>query len=97
MSQPWIVLAAMIALGALYVLLPVVLGAFASYRGARRLRCPETDQNAEVGVDAVRAAWTSAFGSPRLTVKACSLWPKRSGCGRACLVREAVEARGAGA
>lgn len=97
MSQPWIVLAAVIALGALYVLLPVVLGAFASYRGARRLRCPETDQTAEVGVDAVRAAWTSAFGSPRLKVKACSLWPARSGCGRACLAREEAEPRGASA
>lgn len=93
MSQPWIVLAAVIALGALYVLLPVVLGTCASYRGARRLRCPETDRDAEVGVDAVRAAWTSAFGPPRLRVKACSLWPKRSGCGRSCLARETGASR----
>lgn len=93
MSQPWIVLAAVIALGALYVLLPVVLGAFASYRRTRCLRCPEADQDAEVGVDAVRAAWTSAFGPPRLKVKACSLWPVRSGCGRACLGSEKVEKR----
>lgn len=93
MTFPWIVLLAIILLGVFYVLLPVALGAFAAHRGARALRCPETGQGAEVSVDAARAAWTAAFGPPRLSVKACSLWPKRSGCGRSCLDRQTSEGR----
>lgn len=93
MTFPWIVLLAIGLLGIFYVLLPVALGAFATYRGTRALRCPETGQGAEVGVDAVRAAWTAAFGPPRMAVKACSLWPERSGCGRNCLAHETGASR----
>ncbi|MBI2462387.1 MAG: hypothetical protein HYV61_13030 [Candidatus Rokubacteria bacterium] len=85
MTHPWIVLLAMILLGVFYVLLPTVLGTLATYRAARLLRCPETGRDAEVRVDAVRAAWTSVVSRSQLEVKDCSFWPAQGGCGRACV------------
>jgi len=93
MTHPWIVLLAMILLGVFYVLLPTVLGTLASYRAARLLRCPETGGDAEVRVDAARAAWTSVVSRPRLRVKTCSLWPVRGDCGQSCLGREELAGR----
>lgn len=90
MSQPWIVLAAIVAVGVLYVLLPVVAGVYRRYRAPRALRCPETGETAEVGVDARRAALGAAFGEPRLRVARCSRWPERHGCDEACLGAEAA-------
>ncbi len=85
MSAPWILLAAIVAVAVVYVLLPVAVEAFLRFRARRRLTCPETGMNAEVGVDARVAGFTAAFRHSVLRVKSCSLWPKRAGCGRACL------------
>ncbi|MBI3990325.1 MAG: hypothetical protein HY347_12000 [candidate division NC10 bacterium] len=85
MSTPWIVVAAVVALGVLYVLLPVVAQTFLRYRRTKVLRCPEAGKEAEVGIDAARAAYTSAFGQPQLQVEDCSLWPERKDCGQDCL------------
>ncbi len=85
MSDPGLVITAILALAALYVLLPRVTHVLARYRVARVLPCPETGAKAELGIDASRAAFTSAFGRPHLRAKQCSLWPERKGCAEGCL------------
>ena len=86
MSQPWMLLAAIVALGLAYVLVPVFLLTYARLRAPRRLRCPVTGEKAAIRVDASRAALTDAVtGHPRLRVERCTLWPGRSGCGQECV------------
>lgn len=91
MSHPWTVVIAVLAVAALYVLLPVVADTFRRFRSSRILRCPESGGKAEIGMDASRAAFTSAFGRPLLRVKACSLWPERQQCKQDCLGLPEVE------
>ncbi|HZY31759.1 MAG TPA: hypothetical protein VFF86_08980 [Candidatus Methylomirabilis sp.] len=85
MSVPWIVVASIIAIAVLFVLLPVVADTLRRFRRKQSLRCPEVGREAEVGIDAPQAAWTSAFGRALLRVKTCSLWPQREGCTQDCL------------
>ncbi len=85
MSYPWIVILAVVALGLLYVLMPLMADTFRRFRGPRVLTCPDTGGKAEVGIDASRAALTSAFGLPSLQVKSCSLWPEKEQCKQDCL------------
>jgi hypothetical protein len=92
MSYPWIVLGALLALGLLYVLVPLVADTYRRFRSRRMLRCPETGTQAEVGIDASRAALTSALGRPQLRAEDCSLWPEKKGCGQECLESPEVEA-----
>jgi len=90
--NPWIVLPAIIALGLVYIMLPTGLQAFFRYRPTKLLRCPETGDPARVLIDARRAGLSAALrGSPSLSVRECSLWPVRSGCGRDCLKLPADE------
>ena len=91
MSNPWIVLAGIVALALLYVVLPVVTEAFRRFRGGRRVECPGTSAPAEVRLDAGHAALTSAFGPPDVRVENCSNWPERAGCSQGCLERPGVE------
>ena len=88
MSAPWIAVTAIIALAAVYVLVPVAADTFRRFRTKRSLRCPETGREAEVGIDAGRAALTSAFGRALLRVKNCSLWPGRKECAQECVRSE---------
>ena len=85
MKAPLLVAGAIAALGLLYVLVPVLIEAFLRFRKSRPLRCPKTGTEAEVQVDAQRAALTSAFGPPHLQVQDCSLWPEKEGCQQDCL------------
>lgn len=85
MNPILITVAAIIALAALYVLLPVVVHTFQRYRQKRVLRCPESDGLARVDIDASLAAVSSVFGRPVLKVENCTLWPKRKGCTESCL------------
>jgi hypothetical protein len=91
MNHPWIVLAAVLAVALLYVLIPLVTDTFRRFRSARMLRCPETGGQAEVAIDASRAALTAAVGRPQLRAEDCSLWPERAGCQQACLEEPGVE------
>jgi hypothetical protein len=91
MTHPWIVVIAVLGIGVLYVLLPLVADTFRRYRRSRVLRCPETGGQAEVGVDASRAAFTSAFGRPQLRAESCSLWPEKEKCAQDCLTLPDVE------
>ncbi len=95
MSAPWVVIAAIIAVAVGYVLLPVAADTFRRFRTKRSLSCPVTGGEAEVGIDAGRAAWTSAFGRALLRVKNCSLWPARKNCPQDCLHLPETEGEGA--
>ena len=85
MNHPWIVLVAVLAVALLYVLMPLVADTFRRFRSPRMLSCPETGGTAVVGIDASRAAFSSAIGQPLLRVKNCSLWPERRRCDQHCL------------
>ncbi len=91
MDNPGIVIVAILTLAALYVLLPRVTHILTRYRQAWNLPCPEAGKQADVAVDASRAAYTSAFGRPLLRAKGCSLWPARMNCAEGCLRAPEVE------
>ncbi|MFQ5684942.1 MAG: hypothetical protein ACE5HC_16940 [Candidatus Binatia bacterium] len=85
MKTPLLTIGVIIALAALYVLVPLIIHTFQRYRKKRVLKCPQTDGLAEVDIDAPRAAFYSALGKQLLKVKACTLWPKKKGCDERCL------------
>ena len=85
MKIPLITMISVIALGVLYVLIPVAANTYRRFHRRRGLRCPETGGFAEVDIDAHHAARSSAFGRMRLRIKNCTLWPKRKGCAERCL------------
>lgn len=85
MNAPWTLLIALASLAVVYVLLPVALTTFFSYRGGRVLHCPETGKEADVNIDARRAAFGSMFGRAKLQVRDCSLWPGKKSCKQGCL------------
>lgn len=61
--------------------------AYRRFKGAKVVKCPESQATAVVAVDAVRFAATSLFARPSLALKDCSRWPARAGCGRSCLTQ----------
>ncbi len=73
------------AVGALYVVLPVVTHTYSRFRGGRTVTCPDTQAPAEVAIDAGRAAASSAVGKLQLRVQRCSRWPEHQQCGQECL------------
>jgi hypothetical protein len=85
MSNPGLVLVAILGVALLYVLMPLVVDTLRRYRSPSMCSCPETGSSAVVGIDAPRAALTSGFGRPLLRVKSCSLWPERERCKQNCL------------
>ena len=91
MSSPGILIVVILAVGIVFVLVPLVIHTFARYRGSRVLACPETGEQVRLDLDASRAALTSALGRPRLRVSWCTLWPRRKSCAQACLASPEVE------
>jgi hypothetical protein len=87
MTAPWITLAALVALGLIYVIMPILTGVFARYRRRGLVRCPETGLMAAVQIDAAHAVATALPGPPELRVTGCTLWPERAGCAQRCTVR----------
>jgi hypothetical protein len=79
------VVGAVTAVGALYVVTPVIADAYRRFRGPRTVTCPESREAAEIGLDTTKAAVTAAFGTPELRVTACSRWPEHQHCGQECL------------
>ena len=88
--NPWIVLPAIVALGIVYVMLPIGLETFFHYHRRKVLHCPEVGDEAWVLIDARRAGLSAAFGHPSLRGRSCFLWPPRDNCGRGC--RKKLEA-----
>ena len=58
---------------------------YLSVRRPMRLRCPVTERDAAVQVDAYEAGVAEAFGTSSVRVRSCSLWPENAGCGETCL------------
>jgi hypothetical protein len=87
MQTPIMVILAVLALGLLFVVLPVVADAYRRFAGTKLPTCPETHAIAAVELDAKHAALTAAVGAPELRVKTCSRWPQRHDCPQDC-VRE---------
>ncbi|SRR6266496_3754095 len=85
MEYPVLVILGVLAIGALFVVLPVALTALSEHRDPRIVACPSTGASAMISVDAGRAVRGAIFGRSRLFVEKCSLWPDREGCDRACL------------
>jgi hypothetical protein len=86
MSIEHYVLILIVALAALYFVVPLIAGTYLKYRGKRVITCPETKRPAAVEVDAAHAALTD-FSHPDLHLKACSRWPERQECGQECLLQ----------
>lgn len=82
---PWILLPALGALAAVYVVLPVALDAFSRYRRRKEVRCPVSGGQAQVQIDPRSAAFSAVLGRRSLRITGCSLWPERLDCRRACL------------
>jgi hypothetical protein len=82
-----ITIAAILALGTLFVLVPVASDNYRRFRGRRVVTCPETQGIAEILIDARHAAFSSLFGNPRLRVNECTRWPRREDCAQDCLPR----------
>lgn len=87
MTKPLIVLTAVLALGLLYVVLPVLLQTFLSYRHSREVACPKENRFATIHLNAPAAALAAMRGKTNLQIRDCSLWPKAEGCDRACLAQ----------
>lgn len=84
MYAPSLLIAVIVAIGVIYVALPVMAGVYVRFRGRRTVACPETGLAEEVGVDAWHAAATAVPGPPRVYVATCTAWPRRAGCDRRC-------------
>jgi len=85
LTNPILVILAILALAALYVFMPILVGAYRQFRGHRIFNCPESGGPADFDLDGRHAAVTSAFGAPHHRVKNCSLWPERKDCLQTCL------------
>ena len=85
MNNPFLVIGAIIALGVLYVMLPVFLDVFMRYRKGKTVTCPLKSEKASVSIDAEKAALTALTGKPKLRAKNCSLWNDEMYCKQECL------------
>jgi hypothetical protein len=92
MKEPGLVILGVVAVGFLFVVLPVALTAAGRYRQPRVLICPEAGRAARVTADARHVAVTAALGREHIRVAACTLWPARRGCAEICLEAPAFEA-----
>ncbi len=87
MDKPLLVLAAIAALGLIYVVFPVAMDAFLRYRKSRSVTCPEERKDATVNIDAKAAALAAALGKTGLQICNCTLWPEKMNCARRCLLQ----------
>jgi hypothetical protein len=86
METPLLLIAALVATGLVFVVIPVGLDAYRRFRHRKVIVCPGTHQMAEVAPNAWGAAVTSALArTPIPRVRWCSLWPKRKGCDEKCM------------
>ena len=85
MEYPVLVILGVLAIGALFVVFPVVATTLSEHRAPRGVTCPATGGPATISIDPGRAARGAIFGKVLLSVTKCSLWPEREGCERECL------------
>ncbi len=84
-SESFMLIGAIMALAALFVLTPMTLHIYGLYRDRKALRCPETGRLTPVQIDARIAAKSALFGEPKLRVEGCANWPEKKNCARKCL------------
>jgi hypothetical protein len=84
MSRPFILVLAIVAVGVVYVLVPIATDLYRRFRGMIRVTCPETKETASVEVNLKRAVLTGLFGKPHVRLAGCSRWPEREGCAQDC-------------
>jgi hypothetical protein len=84
MENAMTVIGAIIVLGAVYVLLPVMADAYRRFRHPRSVVCPETGVPTTVRVNAAHAAGSAIAGPPAVQIQGCARWPERATCGREC-------------
>lgn len=80
-----IVVLGIVAVGLLFVIVPLVASVYSKWRGVRVVTCPENKETAAVEVDAVGATVGELLGRPHLELRRCSRWPERLHCGQECL------------
>jgi hypothetical protein len=76
-------------LGSIYLIFRL-LRAFRTYltfQGNRIVSCPENHCAAAVRVAAAKGAFNAMVGRDHLSLKTCSRWPERHGCGQECLAQ----------
>lgn len=91
MLTPMTLVMVIVAIGAVYVVLPIALDAYFRFRDARTVACPETGLAEEVQLDAWHAAATAVPGPARLYVAHCTRWPEQAGCKQECLELPAMQ------
>jgi hypothetical protein len=78
----------------LLLLLPALWAeqTYHTYCAGRAVNCPETHAPVSVRFNALRAAWSSLQGPPKLRLADCTRWPERADCGQEC-IPDAVQAQ----
>ncbi len=94
MSIELYVVIVVLAVAALYFIVPFAFGTYLRYLGKRVITCPETEKPAAVEVDATHAALTATVSHPDLRLKSCSRWPERGDCGQECLLQVELSPEG---
>ena len=59
--------------------------AYRAFGGLREVSCPETEEAVLVRIHVTHAIVSRLSGGNELTLRSCSRWPGRQGCGQACL------------
>jgi len=77
----------LIAVGCVYVVVPVAVGAYRWFRGSKTVICPEISLPAEIELDAARAATGAVFGQRDLRVVRCSRQDERHYCNADCVAQ----------
>jgi hypothetical protein len=60
-------------------------GAYRRASGTRLVRCPETNDLVEIGLDTAHAVKMHIIGYPQRKVGHCARWPERRDCGQGCV------------
>ena len=84
MTEMSTVIVAILAIGLVYVVVPLAIEAHRNWVAPRQVTCPQKQLAAEVTVKPWRAAFTSLARKPWLEVKACTFWPECRGCDESC-------------
>jgi hypothetical protein len=90
MSATLMTALAIVGIGLVYGIFPIVAETWFRYRRPRVVRCPETRRDVAVWFDARHAALTAVPGPVEVRVHACALWPEREGCAHACAAQAEV-------
>lgn len=79
----WLVLVGIVAIGVVYIMIPVALAAREYFRRYKLVRCPVVGLGA--GIVISRAGLAEALGRRSLRrISDCTFWPHRKSCGQRC-------------